>query len=213
MAGKATEIGRGDKEATSLDCDPREEADAYHTAIHEAGHAVAAVVLGIGLESVSIKKRWMPDGKVAGGMADFGDIDGRKYVGAGREAIMPYLTCVVAGPLAEFLVDPTIMNGIGHLDDFEKLRVFAYLALSETPQVDGQPLVIDEEDVASKRGQMADLARACFDRAKKLLDENGEAVEAVACQLVDRHELRGDEVVAIVTSFKATSPATAIPGA
>ena len=159
MPGNATDIGRGDKGAASLDCDPRDEADAYHTAFHEAGHAVAAVVLGIGLESVSIKKRWMPDGTVAGGMADFGDIDGRKYVGAGREAIdaLPYLRCGSAHSQSFCNVESHLSAEVrnrpfGRLQE-RATRVCVSRGFPETPQVRyGQPLVIrSSQDVASKQ--------------------------------------------------------------
>ena len=68
-------------------------ADAYH----EAGHAVAAVILGVGLTSVDIRPRRAPTGTIGRGGAELLPPPDREILGRGEGAVMPFLVTLLAG--------------------------------------------------------------------------------------------------------------------
>jgi hypothetical protein len=71
--------------------DTHDPDDIRYCAMHEAGHAVAAVLLGIRLNGVDLKRRPEADGAVSVGFTD-APVPSRAIAGGGRaspEATMP----------------------------------------------------------------------------------------------------------------------------
>jgi hypothetical protein len=74
-------------------------------AMHHAGHAVSAVVLGLGLKFVDLTPRRSADGRIRVGCTVIEEIDAGVIYGKGEEAVFPHLIQCFAGGLAESLID------------------------------------------------------------------------------------------------------------
>jgi len=174
-------------------------------AVHEAAHAVAMVVLGLALRSVDIRLRRVPSGGLARGSTEMVVTDTRQLIGCGEAAVLPYMVCLMAGPLAESTIDDDALEEAGGgADDVLKISALAHLALSETAQMK-IPTAVDSLDVVRKQKQVEALVYAAGERAGRLVGERWEAIQAVASLLREREELAGHEVVAIVNSFPPSS--------
>src|ERR1700731_705226 len=79
--------------------------DMRYIATHEAGHAVAAVVLGLGLKSVDVRGRRMPDGNHSAGFTEL-QVPSPDIASKGEDGAMPYLIQSLAGAYAEAKVNP-----------------------------------------------------------------------------------------------------------
>ncbi len=82
-----------------------ERDEKYATAMHEAGHAVAAILRGIGVGRVNIIGETLPDGRTGLGFNDVAYPKWQSFVGQGREAVRPILVTLYAGAHAEECVN------------------------------------------------------------------------------------------------------------
>jgi hypothetical protein len=88
--------------------------DPRFVAVHEAGHAVSAIVLGLNLASVDIKRRRLPDGGISMGFTDTGKTGLEDIGGKGEEAALPHVIQSLTGALAESKVNERLMECNGH---------------------------------------------------------------------------------------------------
>jgi hypothetical protein len=121
--------GRGDRRGGTRSgrYDPN---DRRYVATHEAGHAVAAAVLGIELLGVDLVRRRLPDGTTSIGFTD-APVPTRAVAGKG-EAALPCVAQCLAGPLAEMAVNHRFLDSSGaDAGDRSDAREIAAVALSE----------------------------------------------------------------------------------
>lgn len=149
---------------------PNPELDAYvarnhrqvETAIHEAGHAVAA-------RCFARRTLWMtvdPDGK-SGGMVQYSA--GAR--GTQRETLREDMVITAAGPEANKIFNPLSLNG-GGSGDAEILRDTARKLHGQVASI---PTLADEIDTAHRR-------------AHTLMRQNWRHVEAVALSMIRHHD-------------------------
>ena len=175
--------------------------DVRYVATHEAGHAVSAVVLGLPLKSVDLERRRLPGGVYSLGYTDLGTTTAvRDLVGMTEEALMPMVIQIMAGQMAESVVNPLCLTCDGHRRDLEDARQRVAIALCKhTTRWDGRCEITGEE----MQRNMPRL-QGLFDRAgsetARLVKDNRQAIERVAELLLERKKLTGAEVAAIVNA-------------
>jgi ATP-dependent Zn protease len=192
--------------------------------MHEAGHAVAAIVLGFDLESVDIEVRLGPAGMILGQAAyGHGDVHFKEL--AGKEEVgLRYIVRLMAGPRAEAMVNPEVMEYIDKIDmvagprakvmvsmDMKNARQVALVAICDlTETADGWLRLTREE-----KERKADRLRALLDRGKaeaaELVQTYRPAIEEVAALLLKRKRLTGAKVAAIVAPYLPARIAPTVP--
>jgi hypothetical protein len=185
----------------------RDPDEIRHTAVHEAAHAVAAVVHGTRLHSVDLRRRTMPAfnslGYTRTEPVTVGDIAGK-----GGEVAMPLLVQLLAGPFAEAGVNPA-SGGIGvgpGRDDMAEARRVAVVALCDPGRIqagEGRSIVAPDE-MERLRPRFRKLMDDAVAATARFAEEYRDAIDQVAGLLVDRRELTGDEVAAIVRGIAKT---------
>jgi hypothetical protein len=173
--------------------------DIRYIATHEAGHAVAAVVLGSRLKSIDLKQRRLPDGRISVGFTD-SQVDAADVAGKGEAAAMPYLIQTFAGPFAERTInhqlDASCESGGG---DKEVARRIAAVAVCEAVYNDNQ-MVIPTEEQERNRDRIGKLIEDACEAAMHFVNEHVGTIIEVAEALIEKRELTGDEVAAIVNA-------------
>jgi ATP-dependent Zn protease len=169
--------------------------DVHYVATHEAGHAVAAVVLGLNLRSIDLKRRHLPDGQVSQGFTDcpVAVEDVRNL-----DAVIPCLVQALAGPYAESLVNPRVLQEGGARGDLDEARKVAVLAVCEATDTGGGRMTITPEEQKRNEGRIHSLLMEANQRAMQLIDDHRHAIATVAGVLAARMELSGEEVKSIV---------------
>jgi hypothetical protein len=175
--------------------------DVQFIAMHEAGHAVSAIVLGYKLKSVDIKNRRSPNGRLSGGFADSGKVNINDVRGKGEVAALPHIVQCLTGPLAESMVNPVFVDYGAHLDDFESARRVAAVALCDAIEKSDR-MEITSNELKRMETEVNSLFSAATDDAGRLVNDHSEAIVRVAELLVERKHLSGDEVAAIVEEFR-----------
>jgi hypothetical protein len=176
-----------------------------YIATHEAGHAVSAIVLGLNLKSVDIKRRILGVG-ISVGFTDTGRLGIDDVAGKGEDAALPHLIHTLTGPLAESMVNPFAYEFGGHEMDREDARHIAAAAICEiTTMPDGSMGVTADE--RRRHGPRLDaLFDAAASAAYELVVEHWLAIQMVAALLVERKQLSGAEVAAIVNGARSHGP-------
>lgn len=189
------------------------------TAIHEAGHAVVAILLGFPFEYISIKKKkttahWFRDGQAYQAtltsegrtkfseeqpktMRDGVEVDANALVGRLdlRKAI-----CLMAGAAAEKMfvgrVDDEWLWGSG--GDIEYIQRCCRAAMS------GKPVEsVTDEDIRKPTEMEMGILIALAGQAEKLLKKNWASVEEVASVLLIAKHLTFSEVQGIIEPHAA----------
>jgi hypothetical protein len=163
-----------------------------YSAIHEAGHAVAAIVLDLGLLEVSVGKRRLPGGMLIGGDFKWAGVTLPDLAGKGDLAIPP-ITLYLAGPVAEMKVNPKAFNPAAPSDDFLQALKMAEYASGEDFDLGGG----HHEVRATQRAQLV-LYQKGRDAAGALVDEHWPTIEALADLLQSRRSMTGGEVTEFV---------------
>jgi ATP-dependent Zn protease len=167
------------------------------TAVHEAGHAVAAVVLGEKLLSVDVRQRQLPDGRLQLGLTDCEGVNAIDSLGMGHQAALTHVIRAFAGPVAEALVNPDFRAG--HSGDIASVRELVSLAFGRGVAKDGQ-VVFAGWDEVRQDDRVLDLLRSAQADAIRLVDHHWEAISAVAVRLLEEEQLSGDDVASIVNA-------------
>jgi hypothetical protein len=193
--------------------------DLRFVAVHEAGSAVVAVVLGLDLEEVVL---W-PHPKVAGwwvGCTDLSPQTDCDMEGCGEEAAMPQLIWCTSGTLAELWENPAVPDTLGCFRDFANFNIVFESATSGLTETDegttGDTPADRERKDAAFHARMA----AAREKALALLNEHRQAVLDVTDVLMRKKRLSGKEVAAIVHAARSvprscppqqSAPHSAIP--
>jgi hypothetical protein len=164
-------------------------------AVHEAGHAVATVVLGLELKSVEVRPHILPDGRLRFGLTD-APITDADFAGRGENAAMPYLIQGWSGPVAEQKVNPRYHEYNGGTNDFKCVKQIAVIAICNFASAEN--VVITEE----QRVRVNALLDSAWVAADSLVEAYWPAIKRVATLLGKRQELSGDEVAKIVKTAR-----------
>jgi len=172
------------RQATSLrveeSIDERVEARRRATAAHEAGHAVAARILGIAFSGVSIAVEGDSAGRVAG-------VRSSEAVTRCPEATEDYLVYLYAGAAAvRELCAGAVVTGASE-DELRAQQAAGF--------------------VVRKPGEYRACLERARERARELVRARRQAVEAVASALLSVGELSLDEVDRILAQASVSSGA------
>jgi hypothetical protein len=159
---------------------------------HQAGHAVAAVALGLPVRSVSLHKQKTPADHSWGGTDC--PVESADLLGIGAECAVPYIACSLAGPVAESPESAFRSESDGRIDA-EQANYRAILALREAG--DNSPTVLPGERERNA-DQIDKLLVAGAELADRIVNTHRAAIDSVANALLRRIALTGEEVVAIV---------------
>jgi hypothetical protein len=174
-------------------------------ATHEAGHAVAAVVLGLRLNGVSIKCRRLPDGRISLGFTDC-PIMTADVAGKGEETAHPILTQCLSGPMAETRTDSMPMRRdvveSAFQDDFAGARMVATVAVCTSVDRGDGKMFFPPEEIQRRQPQLSAMIRRALEAAEQLVSDHWSAIAKVSSLLLERQELTGDEVAEIVRAAK-----------
>ena len=170
-------------------------------ATHEAGHAVSAVVLGIGLESVDIRRRRLT-GDVSLEFTKTSPLHHTDITGNGEEGVIPHEVQWLTQPLAEAAVNPLAMCTDGDHHDVESARRIVAVELCRADDDDGDMTFIPEE-VHRNAERLAKLVFAAYEDAGRLVREHREAIAGGSDLFLERKTLTGKEVARIVIGIGA----------
>jgi ATP-dependent Zn protease len=170
-------------------CTPYDPNDLRFIAMHEAGHAVAAIALYLPLRSVDLVPRKMSGGGDSQGLSSLADLDPRTIRGKGEEAVMPHLVHSMAGAIAEAKVNPHVHGSGCDAWDVQHQRRLATLAFWNVTTPEGQEQIEDRVNA---------LLESAREEAVRLVEERWAAIEQVASLLIRKRRLGAAEVARIV---------------
>jgi ATP-dependent Zn protease len=194
--GRRIEPVDSDPSVEAVDSDPDllTANDPLYIATHEAGHAVAAVVLGLPLRAVDIRKRNLPDGRISVGFTD-GEVCTN---GQDEDEAMPHLIACYAGCCAEGVVNPRVLEGGSYTNDWKDARTIAVSAVCPvTDRGDGY-VEISMEVQKQNAERINELLGAAAKASMELVELHLPAIKRVAKLLLERKQLTGDEVAKVV---------------
>jgi ATP-dependent Zn protease len=172
----------------------------WNIALHEAGHAVAAVVLGLGLKFTDIKpRRSDEDGRIILGWTVLDEIEAREIARIGEEAAFPYLVELYAAGAAESLIGSGKRDFAASEIDFAEAHRFAITALCEFTEGAGGRLLVSSEAQGRKAGEIDALKQCSMAAADSLVNRYSAAITKVAEALCERNELSAHEVEEIAS--------------
>ncbi len=171
--------------------------DIRHIALHEAGHAVSAVVLGFDLRKVDIKRRVIEAG-VSVGFTDTGVLKLDDVRGKDDETILRYMVQCSTGPMAEMTENPDARLHGAFKEDVEGARRIAAGAICELSPREGGGTWIPPEELERNKERLQSLIDTSVERADKLVSDHWRAILKVRELLLRDRELSGDEVASIV---------------
>jgi hypothetical protein len=180
----------------SDDYDPN---DIRYIATHEAAHAVAAIVYGVKLTSVDLKKRKLPGGRISVGFTRTPPVPFEAVAGKGEAVALPFMVQGLVGPLAEAGVNPGLVSADDGScsKDIEDAKLTATVAVCDCSH-EGSRSVISPEEIERKRPRLKKLMADATDAAAQFVSDHGETIVEVANALIEKRELSGEEVAAIV---------------
>ena len=177
--------------------------DLLLAAVHEAGHAVAAVVLGDGIEGVTLRGSTDSDGLTR--ML-------RRSNQITAHDVYDRLVVHLSGRAAEEVVLKRVTSGAGGVagSDLQRatllaVRSAAELGLEEDHGLSWTPLPDQDSDLSAMLAQdprLATLVRArlagAYGNALTLIERRQDAVRAIAERLIEKGALGADEVCRIL---------------
>lgn len=159
-------IRREDARTASYDSN-----DVRFIATHEAGHAVSAVVLGIGLESADIHRHRLPDGGVSLGFTKTSPLHHTDITGKGEDGAIHHEVQCLTRPLAEAVVNPLAVYTDGDHHDVESARRIAAVALYRAGD-DGGNMTIIPVEIQRNAERLAWLVSAAYEAVGPVVSEN-----------------------------------------
>jgi hypothetical protein len=141
----------------------------WQLAIHEAGHAVVAMRLGVQVTSATIE----PDGIYAG------------HVNHEHAPTRDDMLIVLAGPVAER------QRGTGQLAGSPEEEASIWSDLAEYAEETGIELDADQDE---RQLQLRELYTELNDEVVSMIREDWSAIESVALALIERGTLNGRQI-------------------
>ena len=186
-------------------------------AYHEAGHAVAGIILpnGIEVHKVTIIPRGM-----AGGYTQLLPKEEKTLVYT-KEELVEQITTLLSGRVSEELFLNEMSTGA--TDDFKKATKIARSMVTEYGMSDLGPVQFEHrtEDVFLGRDytksrnfsdtvaleidkEIRKIIMECYERTKGILKSNKELVKIIAETLIEKETLTKEEIEAIVDNYNST---------
>ena len=172
--------------------------DIRFIAVHEAGHAVSAIVLGFNLTSVDIKRRRLPNGRTSMGFTDTGRVAVNAVMGNGEDVALPHIAQCLTGPYAESLLNPGVLYHGAASEDMNSARRVAAVALCKATKSRNGMTTIAPEEIERNQDRIHALIMKGNDVAIRVVKDHWIAITQVAELLIERKQLSGAEVAAIV---------------
>jgi ATP-dependent Zn protease len=170
----------------------------HFVAVHEAAHAVAAVVLGVNLNSVDVRRRRLPDGRLSVGFTDTGPQDlsdtSESRESEGRCALIQ----AMVGGVAEAELNPKMWEHTGMEGDLADARRIAAMVFCEPVRRPDGRYEISSEQQARHQREINELIDSCNKSARNLVTSYWPEIVQVANELLERESLTGAEVEEIV---------------
>tara|TARA_Y100000588_G_scaffold392805_1_gene506116 strand:- start:22599 stop:24527 length:1929 start_codon:yes stop_codon:yes gene_type:complete len=181
-----------------------------NTAYHEAGHALVAALVGDAdpLHKVTI----IPRGAALGVTMQLPLVDKHTYE---LDFLKGRLTILMGGRVAEELFLEHVTTGAGN--DIKQATEMAHQMVCEWGMSSIGPLTFGKKDeqiflgreIAQHRDyseataikidtEVSNLVTSAYDRAKKIITENSDALVRIAEALLEREVIDGDQVLALV---------------
>jgi ATP-dependent Zn protease len=201
-------------------CEPT---DIRATAYHEAGHAVAATILGTGLVSVDIKGHsdleTMPLSQLFSMTAqakrgylgftrylsDEDALDQQRRILKDPDLCRRLIIVASAGPSAEAAVLRDDEKQGGYEEDTDRIYGLAAIACCGGELLASGRIESRMSESGKEFSDINALMDECFWRTEIFLKEHWAAVKAVAMALLERKSLTGAEVAKIVEANSPTS--------
>jgi hypothetical protein len=165
---------------------------------HEAGHAVAAIVLGLELKSVRIGMKAEPDGKILLGSTRIPYGDDYHIAGRGATAVVPHLIPIYAGIAAESAVNPAAFEAGAFDAALFRTATLATVAFCTSMDCGNGQRRIDKIELDRNIIWIEAVLAISHAVACSLVDDYRAAIDTIADQLVLQGSLTCDEVNAIV---------------
>jgi hypothetical protein len=184
--------------------DSLELADSYNphfvriVAIHEAGHAVAAIVLGLGLKLVRVRPRVRSDGLIQWGLTETPCSDAELE---NPDSALPHLIQGYSGLAAEMKINPRCTEWNGGFEDRSRAEQIAITATRDTADM-GDHLVVTPEELKRKRPRAKALLDSAWVAAVCLVEDHWPAIRKVAAVLEKCQDLNEDEVAGIMKTTR-----------
>ena len=159
--------------------------DIRFIATHEAGHAVSAVVLGLPLTTVDIKRRNLLGGLISMGFTAIKPLAIQDLVGRGAEVAMPRLVQCLTGIAAEARVIVSAFKTTGQFsqEEGECWRIATFALASPITTADGMGGITREEHRRIEPQVLA-LIQAAEREAEQLVGVHWKAIQAVTQALL-----------------------------
>ena len=189
-----------------------------NTAYHEAGHALVAALIGDAdpLHKVTI----IPRGSALGVTMQLPLVDKHTY---DRDFLKSRLAILMGGRIAEELFLEHMTTGAGN--DIEQATEMARQMVCEWGMSAMGPLSFGKKEeqiflgreIAQHRdyseatairidAEVSNFVKTGYDRAKKIITENSEALVRIAVALLEREVIDGDEVLALIEGRELPEP-------
>lgn len=175
------------------------------TATHEAGHAVAAVVLGMPLVEVDIRTHKDSFGRSALGVTTCSDRFNHDATDRVAEAL-PRIIQALAGLLAERLVNPRVSESKGHETDVEAAWHLATIARIPVVFASGIRQPPDPSEINRNLPEIELLIDKATEAACELVNDYEAAINIVAARLLQKRCLSSKEVNEVVRLHPSPSP-------
>ena len=163
---------------------------------HEAGHAVASVVVGKGLKAVVIGRRRKRNGRFSVGRIE--PLSDKSPPITNANDAMPGLIVLWAGPCAESSMNGEVIAHLGWRGDFEEIFGLAIRAVCREACQNAKPLKPTMRVVKRLMRKRDLLVFSACGAAEALVAEHWTAIAKVADLLMKRKRLSGKRVAAIV---------------
>ena len=160
--------------------------DPFFIAMHEAGHAVAATILGFPFAGVDVIRRTRQDGRTSAGMTHTKDLDPKDVVGKGAAAL-PRMIQTMTGPCAEELVNPDAFRQRAADQDRKHIIQIARFAIAGRMENDEPQPILPAQLTANETKIRALISKAEAE-GRTFARQYEKAIRKVAAALQERHQ-------------------------
>ncbi|MBO6233423.1 MAG: hypothetical protein J6N78_05150 [Clostridia bacterium] len=166
------------------------EEEKYSTAVHEAGHTIVAILLGINIKKVTIKRHFFYNGKVL--------LDYYNKILITNELYKKIIQVTYAGKVAQDIL--LGFNTGGNKYDLQKateicLKMICNYGMSEQLLVKIPRNKHFNNIITEKNVEIAEkICKECYEKCYMLIKDNKALIEEFANNLIEKSELNEDDI-------------------